>query len=178
VSQCRKQEKNLQPKFETKWYVFYTFPRAEKVVHQELIKKDYDVFLPMIKTTRVWKNRQKKKIEQILFPNYIFVNIPQNKICEILSVKRIVAYVHCAGVPSSLSLIEIEGIKKVLSSGENVSIETGFMEGQEVRIIEGPLTGQQGILIEQKGKSRFGIQLKEIKHTILIDVSSTILEKI
>ena len=41
------------------WYVFYTYPNAEKVVCKELLKRQYNAFLPMVKALHKWKNRQK-----------------------------------------------------------------------------------------------------------------------
>ncbi|MFV0269807.1 MAG: transcription termination/antitermination NusG family protein, partial [Draconibacterium sp.] len=35
------------------WYVFYTYPRAEKVVLKELQQREYEVFLPVVKTLKV-----------------------------------------------------------------------------------------------------------------------------
>lgn len=62
-----------QSQFDLKWFVFYTYPRSEKVVYKDLLMRGFNVFLPMTKTLKVWKNRQKKYIEQVLFPGYIFI---------------------------------------------------------------------------------------------------------
>ncbi len=53
----------LEPESKKNWYVFYTAPRAEKVIQQELDFRGYEVFLPITKTLRVWKNRQKKMVD-------------------------------------------------------------------------------------------------------------------
>jgi hypothetical protein len=52
---------------ECQWYVLYTTPRAEKVVFLELQKRRYEAFLPMTRTLHVWKNRQKKLVDEVLF---------------------------------------------------------------------------------------------------------------
>jgi len=160
------------------WYVFHTCPRAEKVVYHELERRHYDVFLPLTKTLRVWKNRQRKWIEQVLFPGYIFINTYQYKLYDITRVPKVVSYVHCAGKPSIVPLKDIEGIKKILGMGQAVSVDIQFFEGEKVKIVRGPLMGHEGILIKQKGKTKFGIQLKEINQTILIEINTSVLEKL
>ena len=59
----------------------------------------------------------------------------------------------------------------------NISVDTVFCIGDKVRIIKGPLEGQEGILTTQKGKHRFGIQLKEINQSLLVDISISMIEK-
>jgi transcription antitermination factor NusG len=171
-------KEKTQSKFETNWYVFYTFPKAERVVHQELAKRDYEVFLPKTKSLRIWKNRQKKWIDQILFPGYIFVNTQQSEIYTIARVSKIVTYLHCGGKPSIIPAKEIEGIKGMLNLNQDISVEIDFCEGERVKIIQGPLTGYEGILVKKNGKTKFGIQLKEINHTIFIDMHNSVLKKV
>jgi transcription antitermination factor NusG len=139
---------------------------------------NYEVFLPMTRTMRVWKNRQKKWIDQVLFPNYIFVKTRQCELYHITQTPKVVTYIQCAGKPSIIPLNEVEGIKKILCLEQEISVETKFYEGDKVKIVCGPLVGHEGILIKQNGKTRFGIQLKEINHIVLIDIDTRVLEKI
>lgn len=161
------------------WYILYTAPRAEKVAKRELEFKGYEVFLPMIKTLRVWKNRQKKMIHQVLFPNYIFVHTTERSLPEICQINKVVTYLHCGGKPSKIAVRCIDGIKKMLSMNQELTIEyQEFTEGEMVRIITGPLAGYMGVLTQKKSKSRFGIHLKEINQTVSIEVCSDSVERI
>jgi transcription antitermination factor NusG len=127
---------------------------------------------------KIWKNRQKKWIDQVLFPSYIFVNTWQYELYNITQIPKIVTYIQCAGKPSIIPFKEIEGIKKMITLAEEVSIETSFYQGEKVRIVCGPLVGHEGILVKQNGKTRFGIQLKEINQMVLIDIDIRVLEKL
>ena len=160
------------------WFIFYTFPRAEKVVYHELMNRNYDVFLPMTKTLSVWKNRQKKWIDQILFPSYIFVHTYHCELYHIIRIPKIVTCVQCAGNPSIIPTEEIEGIKRMLCLDQKVYVETKYYKGDKVKIVCGPLVGHEGILVRQNGKTRLGIQLKEISHMVLIDINIKDLEKV
>jgi transcription antitermination factor NusG len=160
------------------WYIFYTAPRAEKSVLKDLMYKNYDAFLPTMKVHKQWKNRQKKIIEEVLFPGYIFVNTIEHELYRIIQTPKIVACIKCSGKPSIIPLKDIETIKKMISFDYPLTLETVFLKGERVRIICGPLEGHEGTLISQKGKTRFGIQLKEINHTVMIDISAQYLKKI
>lgn len=162
----------------TVWYVLYTFPRAEKLVQTELLKMNYEVFLPLVRTLKLWKNRQKKWIYQVLFPSYIFINTFKSELYKISQIPKIVTFIHIGGEPSVVSNKEIECIKKMLDLHQNISTYMDFCEGEKVKIIRGPLIGFEGLLLQQNGKSRFGIQLKDIHQTISIDISTDMLEKI
>ena len=63
-----------------KWIAVYTKPRHEKTVSNDLYKKGYEVYLPLLREKRKWSDR-KKWIEFPLFKSYLFVNntiIPQS----------------------------------------------------------------------------------------------------
>lgn len=160
------------------WYVFYTCPRAEKIVYHDLIEKKYEAFLPVVKTLRIWKNRQRKFIEIPLFPGYIFVNTLIHEVYNIKRLPKIATCVMTGDKPSVVSCDDIDVIKKMLSLEQDVEVSTEFFEGEKVKIVYGPLAGHNGILIKQKGKTRFGIQLKEINHTVLIDICTNVLDKV
>ena len=159
------------------WYVFYTSPRAEKVVKQELVFRGYEVFLPITKTLRTWKNRQKKMVDQVLFPSYIFVYTEECYLHQICQTPKVMTFIHCGGKPSKISFKCIEGIKQMLNLDKEVSVESNFSEGENIRIMHGPLAGYEGILVKQKSKTRFGIQLKQINQTVFIDVCISMMEK-
>ncbi|RPI74234.1 MAG: UpxY family transcription antiterminator [Ignavibacteriales bacterium] len=167
---------NIRPAME--WFVLYTWPNAEKKVQIELINKHYEVFLPSVRTLRLWKNRQKKWIDQVLFPGYIFVYTIQNQLYHVTRIPKVVTCVQFAGKPSVIRDVEIECIKKMISFDEELLVTTQFFEGEKVRIIRGPFRGYEGTLVTFNGKSRFGIQLSEINHSVLINISSRDLEKL
>ena len=171
-------KKVLEPRLKKNWYVFYTAPRAEKVVLRELSFQGYEAFLPITKTLRVWKNRQKKMIDQVLFPSYIFVNTEESSLHKICQTPKVVTFIRCGNKPSKVDIKCIEGLKLMLNLGQEITVEPIFTEGETVRVIDGPLAGYKGILVKQKSKSRFGIQLKEISQTVLIDICTSFLKKI
>jgi transcription antitermination factor NusG len=166
--------KSLQDK---KWFVLYTAPRAEKIAKRELEFKNYEVFLPVTKTLRVWKNRQKKMIDSVVFPSYIFIHTNEKYLAEACRVNKISTYLHCGGKPSKIEPRCIEGIKRMLELNQEISVSENFHEGELVSITQGPLAGYEGVLVHQKTKTKFGIHLKEINQTILVEICTSVLEK-
>lgn len=172
------EEKNDKKNNCNNWYVFYTAPRSEKVALKELSDKGYEAFLPITKTLKIWKNRQRKMVDQVLFPSYIFVHTSEQLLYNICQISKISTYIHCGGKPSVIDLECIEGIKKMLNLDLEVSVKTDFSEGENVRIVYGPLAGYEGVLVKQKSKTRFGIQLKQINQTVFIDICTSLIERL
>ena len=160
-----------------KWYVFYLRPHTENRVVEVLIKLGYEVFLPVVPTIRIWKNRQKRRLLLPLFPNYLFVYTYGHELYHIKHLPHVVYFVSSGGKPSTLSEKEIEGIRRMLGLECPVTVERKFFKGERVRIMSGPLAGYEGILDRQHNKTRFGIRLKAISYTVLIDIDRSKLEK-
>lgn len=158
---------------ENKWYVFYTAPRAEKVVQRELELRGYDAYLPLVKTHRVWKNRQKKIIEEVLFPSYIFVSTNESKLHGIKQIARVMTYIHCGGKPSVINDKAITGIKNMLALNSEVSVEPLLAKGQRVRITSGPMDGYEGVLAVKNSKTKFGIEIDEINQIVFVDITKS-----
>ncbi len=163
---------------EKNWYVFYTLPRAEKIAFNEISIKGHEVFLPTVKEIRLWKNRQKKWIDRVLMPGYIFVYTSHDQLFDVQNIPKIVTFIHCGGKPSIIKPQEIDAIKNMIDMDASVSVDTIFCKGDPVRVVKGPLTGYEGILTNLKGKNRFGIMLEQINQTILVDINVSMLEKI
>ncbi len=158
------------------WYVFYTYPKSEKALKQELEKVRYEVFLPLQKVTRQWKDR-KKIMEWPLFPNYIFVKTAKEQVYHILNYPKIIRYVSFEGRPATLSEEEIILISEAIKIDQNICL-TSWQKGDRIQIKEGILKDYEGILSEIKGKRNFGFYLKEVKQMIWIDITKIKIEKL
>ncbi|KOH43276.1 UpxY family transcription antiterminator [Sunxiuqinia dokdonensis] len=162
---------------EKKWFIFYLRPRSEKLVNKILTALNYEVFFPTIRSLRVWKNRQKKRITLPLFPNYLFVYTYEHELYNIGCQPRVANYISCDGKPTTISRQDIAGVKRMLGMDKTITVETRFTKGEPVRIVSGPLAGYEGVLIQQNGRTRFGIRLEAINHTVFIDINRSTLER-
>ncbi len=153
------------------WYVFYTSPRAEKIAYRELTNLGFETFLPISKTIKIWRNRQRKVIEEPLFPGYIFLRIHSSKISDVLRVPKICTCIKTSNIPAIVPERDIEAIKIMQCLEASILNKRDYSIGEKVQIINGPLCGYSGILI--KDKNKFGVLIDSINlmATVNIDPS-------
>jgi len=159
------------------WFIYYTYPKAEKAISKEFEKKNVEVFLPLTKIKKKWSDRT-KTIDAPLFPNYIFIKSNKEYIYTIIKHPKIVKYIAFEGRPAVLKDEEICLIRKFLNHCKNIILDQSITVGDKVKIKSGPLEGFTGTLIEQKGSTRFGIKLHELNQTISIEIDLESVEKI
>jgi transcription antitermination factor NusG len=157
------------------WYAAYTIPKFEKKVHDELAKKEIEVYLPVQKVYRQWSDRV-KKCEVPLFPNYIFVKGSESDRQKAVRTKGLLKFVSFDGRPATVCDEDINCIKKL--QNEELEVEPGFVEGSMVRIIRGPLAGFEGTLFSKKGKYRFSVKIETIRQSLSLEVPVTYMEQI
>lgn len=165
-------------KTELKWFVFYTGPRVEKAVYKELVSKGYEVFLPLQKKMKIWKNRQCKFIEEPLFPSYIFVRTHSAEVYNIVKTRGVYICIRFEGKSCTVPDKDIEVIRIMIQSEQEISSNNDFRDGEKVLIIQGPLRGYKGVLFKQKGKNKFGIRIQEIDLIAAIDISMEDIQKL
>lgn len=159
----------------THWYILYTAPRAEKKACNELIRHQYEVYLPLVKTLRYWSDR-KKWVEMPLFNSYIFVYTSLANYYELLNVDGIVKFVTFEETPAVIKQSEIDLIKTMLTNYSDIEATTEKLEpGTKIKVIAGPMTGQQGELIEYKSKKTVMIELQTIGFSLLVQLPGNII---
>jgi transcription antitermination factor NusG len=158
------------------WYAFYTFPRAEKKVAELLGKHNHEYYLPLIKTLKQWSDRKKIVIEPV-FKSYIFVNIKEHFIKNILPLEGILKVVHFGGIAQKIPSTELNYLRLLLEYPDEIEIQNHLQEGDRVRVIQGPLAGAFGFLSHQN-KKNFSINIDIIGQSIAVQIKSAYLEKL
>lgn len=160
------------------WYVFYTSPRAEKKVNENLLSLGYESFLPLKSEFKIWKNRQRKLIKLPLFPSYIFVLATRNDIFDINRIYGICCCVTYAGVPAVISENDIMSLKIMQEMDVEILKNNDLHSGDKIRILDGPLCGYEGVLIKIKGKEKFSVSVSCVNLTAVVDISFSKMEKL
>ncbi|MFZ1527915.1 MAG: UpxY family transcription antiterminator [Ferruginibacter sp.] len=155
------------------WYIFYTYPRAEKIIETDLLRRGYNVYLPTCKNVSYWKNRQRRIIEKALFPSYIFVKTTEAHLFRIAAVPKVVTFLKTSGKASTIPEEKIAAIRSVIATQEDIEVKEQFNGGDLVIILSGPLSGLEGRLISKIGKKRFAIQIDSLNRVVLVDISET-----
>ena len=131
------------------WYVIQVRSRQEDQVLNEIkaVTKDYDaeIFLPKYETKRKF-NGQWKRMEQILFPGYLFL----------ITDKVQPVYENLRKIPSltkvlktgdefvPLNIEEIEFLKTFGKEDHVVRMSEGFIENENIIITTGPMKDWTG----------------------------------
>ncbi|MBA3034984.1 MAG: transcriptional antiterminator, partial [Desulfobacterium sp.] len=118
------------------WYVVHTKSRFENVVHEGLIKKHMDAFLPkvLVRSRRV---DRKAMIKIPLFPGYLFVKsdlTPESQI-EIVKTAGVVRFIGNRSGPVSVPNETIESLKIMTAGDGKVDTGTKFQKGDAVRVL-------------------------------------------
>lgn len=159
---------------EKHWYIAYVGSRAEKSVRDMLLKMGYEAFAATQWELHVWKNGRRKKIEQPVITQYVFVRVTEKERLQIVEFPEIHFFLtdkasatnafgrhHLATVPN----VQMELLMTMLSDSENrVQFATsGFTIGEDVRVL-GWGDNITGTIVRLHGdKSRYiGIRIPQL----------------
>ncbi len=162
------------------WFACYTRARHEKRVHEQLVRRGFDTYLPLLAEERQWSDRR-KLVELPLFPGYVFSRFARGDIHQVLTVPGLATVVRHNGVPSPIREAEVENIRRFVRA----LAETGqrpeprpLDRGQPVRVMRGPFAGVAGVVVERRGRRRFLVGLSTIGQGMEIDIDGRNLQPI
>ena len=104
------------------WFALYVQPRKEKVVEKELLRNNYEAFLPIKKCLRQWKDR-KKMVEMPLIPSYVFVFIEVKDMWDILKINGCVKFVWFDKKPCPIPQYQIESLKLIQENEIDIELD-------------------------------------------------------
>jgi transcription antitermination factor NusG len=161
-----------------KWYAIYVASRSEKKVNELLSEKGIHVYLPLVRSLRIWSDR-KKMVEFPLMNGYVFVNI--NIITEkdkVLQTRGVVNFVRSEGKVAVIRDVEISRLKQIVELGYDIESDRmaqSYNEGDKIKIIAGPLKGLEGYIINSDSGKNFEIVLESIHQTVRVKLPEEIL---
>ncbi|MDD2529615.1 MAG: UpxY family transcription antiterminator [Bacteroidales bacterium] len=159
------------------WFALYVQPRKEKIVEKELLKRGYEVYLPLRKVLRQWKDR-KKLVETPLIPSYIFTNIEEKDIWEIVKINGCVKFVWFNGKACPIPEYQINSIKLLLEKEIEIDIQSQTTPklGDMVRIIDGGFAGLVGRVKHKKAKNNFTVSIDSLGIDLTITLDKSLLQ--
>lgn len=157
------------------WYAAYTNPNHEKRVAGRLEARSLRYFLPLYKSTSVWKDRR-VLIHRPLFPGYVFVCLPTNSGFSALQVPGVIRLVGFGGRPSEIPRTEIESLFQGMSKGIDIQPHPRVRVGARVHICEGPLIGLKGILLRERNSHRVIVTIPVIERSAVVEVDASSIE--
>jgi transcription antitermination factor NusG len=165
--------------FETRnsWYALYTRHQHEKSVHQVLVGKGFESFLPLYTAAHQWKDRV-KRISLPLFPCYVFLRGPLVQWLPILTTPGVHSVVGSGGQPALISGTEIEAIRRVVESPAKAEPHPFLRCGDRVRVAVGPLRGLEGLLLRKKNWCKLLLSVEMLQRSVAVEVEADTVERV
>jgi transcriptional antiterminator NusG len=158
------------------WYALTVAPRKEKVTAQTLQMEGFEGFLPLYSSERVWSDRI-KKLENPLFPGYVFCRFDLRTRQAILKTPGVVSIVSFGKTPEPVDDAEVAALQAVCRSGLAATPWPTPEVGSKVQLHEGPLRGLEGIMVEDK-KTRLVLSLTLLQRSVAVEIDREWIEPV
>ncbi len=163
---------------EQAWYAVHTRSRHEKVVAEELCKREIECFLPLAERFSKWKDRR-KLVQFPLFPGYLFVLVSmRQRRLDIIKVPSVVRIVGFGNNPEPISKSPIQAVKELVFHKMECDPYPFLVEGTRVRIIRGPLRGLEWTLVEKKKRFTFVLSVDLIQQSVACEIDAVDVEEL
>ena len=159
------------------WIVVRSKPRSEKVAHNELVKKNIEAYLPLLKERRKWSDR-KKWVEFPLFSSYLFARIDIKDSIFVLQTQGVNTIVKFGKQIAIVQNSVIEAIRLAMEGGYQLEPVEYFVKGNRVEVVVGPMKGVKGIVAKLKGQNRLIIKIDAIQQALSIQIESKFIRKL
>jgi transcription termination/antitermination protein NusG len=154
------------------WYALRTRSRHEKRVEEQLSARGIEPFLPLIQRWRQWKDRR-KQVAFPLFPGYCFARfLPKDRVA-VLKAHGVVQIIGNSEGPVPVSEVEIEAVRKLVTSTLPYDPHPYLHEGMPVEVIRGPLSGVRGVLLRKGARARLVISVSLIQQAASVELDAT-----
>lgn len=151
------------------WFAAYTTPRHEKAVVRQLDVRRVESFLPLYSSVRRRKNGCRVKVDQPLFPNYVFVHLARRDSLKVLQLPGVLSIVSAGREPSALPHSEIEALQAALPLRQ-FEPHPYLVAGEKVRVASGSLEGMVGVLVRKKNEFRVVLTLDLIRQSVSVEI--------
>ncbi len=172
------------PSHEAGWHVLWTRSHCEQLVHDQLVGKQFELFLPKIDA---WSRSRIAGTRCVpgapLFPGYLFLRhgLDKESYLEVRKARGLVAVLgdrwdRLAVLPEP----EIEAIRRTVHSRLPARAHPYLREGRRVRITRGPLTDIEGILVrlDKMNRGLVVLSVELLQRSVAVEVDCTAVEPV
>jgi transcription elongation factor/antiterminator RfaH len=161
------------------WYVLHTRSRFENVVHDGLLKKSFEVFLPKMQVKSRRRDR-KLMIRVPVFPGYLFVktDIAPREHIEIVKTIGAVRLVGTKGGPVPVPGDTIDSLKILVAADAPIKTGNRLARGDQVMVVHGAFAGVVGTFARYRGTGRVIINVDTLGQTAGVEVDEEDVEPV
>jgi len=160
-----------------RWYALFTRHRHEKLVALSLSSKNFEVYLPLYRSVRRWKDRA-KELSLPLFPGYVFLCEGMDRQLQIMTTPGVIQVVGWGGRPAIVPQAQLDAVRQIMDSRQRVEAYPFLECGNHVRVKAGPLAGLQGILIRKKSVARLVVSMEMLGRSAAVEIDVSNVERI
>lgn len=154
----------------THWFAVWTRSRHEQLVHDQLVEKGIEAFLPTITRISRWKDRT-KRIKWPLFAGYCFARFDPEERLPVLKCNGVANIVSFGEKPAPIPESEIESLRLLMTSDLQYDPCPFIQEGAMVEVVRGPLRGVFGRLIRKDAPhARLVLSVDLIQQAVSVNV--------
>jgi transcription antitermination factor NusG len=159
------------------WFAVYTYPQHEKSCARQLKERDVDAFLPTYTQERLWKNRQRVKVQLPLFPSYLFVHVGNRERCKVMGAPGVLRLLGNSKGPQPIPDAVVE-LMRSDPFKDKLEPQPEVVVGQQVRIRNGAMQGVEGVLVRKKNGLWFVLSIDLINQRAMVEVKAQDIETI
>jgi transcription antitermination factor NusG len=159
------------PAPDARWFAVWTRSRHERAVHDQLVERSIEAFLPTVMRWSRWKDR-KKQVQWPLFPGYCFARFEPGSRLAVLKCVGVVSIVSFNGEPAPIPDEEIDGIRTVVASMLPYDPCPMIKTGMQVEVVHGPLKGVIGRLERKGSQARLVLSVDLIGRGVSVQVDA------
>jgi transcription antitermination factor NusG len=152
------------------WYAIHTRSRHEKTIAARLGSQATEVFLPLHRSRRTWKNGVHAEVDLPLFPCYLFARIGIGDRLRLLQTPGVIGFAATSARPTEIPNEDI-ALLRVATAKLEAEPHPYMSCGDRVRIVAGALAGLEGILTRRKQEFRVVLSIEAIMRSIAVEVS-------
>jgi transcription antitermination factor NusG len=157
------------------WYAIYAKHQHERSAADLLARKGFEILLPMYRSIRRWKDRDKSVLSP-LFPCYLFVRTDLSRKVDILRTPGVFWLVESGGCACHIPDTDIEGINRIVQTPDRIAPHPYLKSGEWVRVRHGSLKGLEGILTRVKNQFRVVVTVEPLQKAFAVEVDISAIE--
>ena len=157
------------------WWALHTSHQHEKAVAEMLAAKGLEVYLPLYKSQRCWRDR-KKILSLPLFPCYLFVRGGLHRRSQIVTTPGVHKILSNGAQAVIIPEAEIQAIRKTVEGPSRVEPHPFLKCGEWVRVKRGTLEGIEGVLVRKKNLCRLVLSVNMLAQSVGVEIDASDVE--
>lgn len=152
------------------WFALHTRARHEKAIAARLGAESAEVYLPLHRRRKKWRNGVLAEVDFPLLPCYLFVHAEAGERPRLLQTRGVLGF-------AAIATVTDEEIARLRAAAELRAEPHAPIEGGErVRIIAGPLAGAEGVLERSGEHCRVVLTYEPMRRAIAVPVHEAAIE--